>query len=555
MLSMKTLRVAIVTMGSALLLGSMLAQAERINLSGGTAAGLGPLTYAQETLPPTANTNTGRWGLTLENAFQVAVKPRRALNQSEEVYLRIDLTGARFGADPTLVQGPLRADADLPALSVADLSADLASVLSSGGAGMSFAVLKLGSQVAGADVAAANLIAVVIPTAGANGHLQLTSTNSVNVTANIRAFSGSGGADDALDEIGARSTFAGSGTILRLQSGITVTIDAADAMDTSQYNAVASVDRGFLWFVGPTGQAKLGWLGIREKITPDNAAPGAVVVRNAMNGMALVENNVLVAGSQIEFHVTGNLGIGAFSLVDDPTYMAMPAAGVAKSTTACPSVAEDSVDRGTLRGADTMLLISEEGELPSGVEMASSGNLAPNTTAIPARLLCVNVDVMGPATNMNPIPEGDYSVTAITKVSATAMDRMVGEGDLASIKHDGARVQIPYLTTSEKHNQRLIVVNRGTRDAAITSIRFTTEDGTEVELLAPVQAAMDAGLLTVPGGETMVRRMAETISITGDSRRVAASIAFAATKGHLSVATTQVNLADGGTDTVVYDVK
>ena len=201
-----------------------------------------------------------------------------------------------------------------------------------------------------------------------------------------------------------------------------------------------------------------------------------------------------------------------------------------------------------------MLLISEEGELPSGLNMASSGNLAPNTDAGRAHLVCVNVDVMGPATNMSPIPEGAYSATAFTKASATAMGRMVGEGDLASISHNGASVQIPYLTTSEKHNQRLIIVNRGTRDAGITSIRFTTEDGTEVELADTVQAAMDAGLLMVPAGETWVASINRMLNITGDSRRVSASIAFAATAGHISVATTQVNLSDSSTDTVVYDV-
>ena len=62
-------------------------------------------------------------------------------------------------------------------------------------------------------------------------------------------------------------------------------------------------------------------------------------------------------------------------------------------------------------------------------------------------------------------------------------------------------------------------------------------------------------MLAVPAGETWVARMDETISISGDSRRVAASIAFAATSGALSVATTQINLEDGSTDTVVYTVK
>ena len=131
---------------------------------------------------------------------------------------------------------------------------------------------------------------------------------------------------------------------------------------------------------------------------------------------------------------------------------------------------------------------------------------------------------------------------------------MAGEGDLASIERNGASVEIPYLTTSEKHNQRLIIVNRGTRPVVITSIAFTSEAGTDVELSPTVQAAMDAGLLMIPGNSTYVASMAQTLEITGDSRRTAATIAFAATPGALSVATTQVNLSDGSTDTVVYAI-
>ncbi len=550
MLNMKHTWKAVMTLGLALLLGPMMAQAERVNLSGGTADGLGPLTYAQETLSATANTTTGRWAVEIPTeAFQIAVKPRRAINATEEVYLRIDLTGARFGGAPSLEQGPLL-DGD-GELTTTNLAAGLTETISSGGAGQTFAVLKIGEAGTGADVAAANAIAVVIsttPSFEAGGDLQLTSGGVGSVSATIAAYTNP---DDALDQVNPRSTFGGSGTIVRVVSGLAVTIDAADSGDAGASNAVASVDHGFLWFVGPMGQAKLGWLGIEAN------AGATAGIRTAVTGAALATDGteILPAGSQVEYHISGNMDIGAFSLIDDPMYDPTP--GAASSTTGCPgaTATAGSPDRGTLRGADGMLLVSEDGELPSGVDMASSGNLAPNeTTGTRARLLCVNVDVMGPATNMNPIPEGDYSVTAFTKLSATAMGRMVAEGDLASISHNGASVQIPYLTTSEKHNQRLIVVNRGSRPAGITSIRFTSEDGTEVELMDTVQALMEAGELMVAAGETWVASINKTLNITGESRRVSASIAFAATAGHLSVATTQVNLSDGSTDTVVYDV-
>ena len=107
-----------------------------------------------------------------------------------------------------------------------------------------------------------------------------------------------------------------------------------------------------------------------------------------------------------------------------------------------------------------MRLISEEGDLPSGAEAASTGPMAPDVY-----LLSVNVDVMSPETNMTPIPEGDYMATAHIKVDgdSNTPSQMVGEGVLASIDRNGASVDIPYLTTSVKHNQRLIIVNRGTR--------------------------------------------------------------------------------------------
>ncbi len=170
--------------------------------------------------------------------------------------------------------------------------------------------------------------------------------------------------------------------------------------------------------------------------------------------------------------------------------------------------------------------------------------------------LCVNVDTAGPMSNMNAIPEGEYTATvSILSPGAHASEAIeAASGMIGSITRDGASVEIPYLTTSEKHNQRIIIVNRGSAPVAITSIDFTTEDGTDAELMDTVQSALDAGLLAVPGNSTWVARMDQTVSITGGSRRTAATINFFGVSGNLSVATTQVNVSDGSTDTVVYEV-
>ena len=540
MLSMKTLRVAIVTMGSALLLGPGLAVAQdNINLDG-TVAGMdapAPLTYANETLG--AADAMGRRALELENALRVFVEPRRAIGTTEEVYLRIDLSGAQFGTVPGSVAG-------------ADVGAASASgTLNSGGAGMTFAVFRLAGVVANGVVG----VEIGTGTSVADGGDIRVTASSGNVTATIAAYTDP---DDALDEVGARSTFGGSGAILRLVSGLTVTIKATDS------NQVASVDHGFIRFLsdaGPTGQVPLGWLGIEENV----AALADGGVRNAADGTVLEAGEILRAdGTEpdgtISFNIMGNLDIGAFTVkaetfldANDDGTPDLDEDGNRTPTGTCDGVAEGGdPDRGTLVDAQGMMLIGEDGELPSGVTAASTPALPPGI-----KLVCLNVDVTGPMSNMSAIPESDYTATAHFKPGLNSLEasQMAGmEGDLASIERNGASVDIPYLTTSEKHNQRLIVVNRGTRPVAITSITFTSEDGTDVELSATAQAAMDAGLLMVPGNSTYVARMDETIVITGDSRRTAASIAFAATPGHLSVATTQVNVSDGSTDTVVYMV-
>ena len=547
MLSMKTLRVAIVTMGSALLLGPGLAVAQdNINLNGAADAGMdapAPLVYAQETMG--AADPMGRRALELENALRVFVEPRRAIAAADGIFLRIDLSGAQFGSTPGGVAGA--------SVAVADDNG----TLNSGGAGMDFAVIAVG------DVPANGVLGVQIPmdTPVADGGDVRVTAATGNVTATIRAYSDP---DDALDEVGERTTFAGTGAILRLVSGLNVTISAADT-------ATASVTHGFLWFLnededGPVGQVPLGWLGIEENV----AALAMGGVRNAADGTVLAAGEILRADGTppdgtISFNIMGNMDVGAFTVkdevfldADDNNEPDLDEDGNRIPTATCVgaengvAVGEGEVDQGNLIDAEGMELIGEEGERPSGVVAASTRALTPGV-----KLLCLNVDVMGPETNMYPIPESDYTATAHFKTGTNALEasQMAGmERSLSSIERNGASVEIPYLTTSEKHNQRLIVVNRGTAPVAITSITFTSEAGTDVELTDTAQTALDNGLMVVPGQSTHVVTMKDTIEIEGDSRRTAATIAFAATEGALSVATTQVNVSDGSTDTVVYDV-
>ena len=121
-----------------------------------------------------------------------------------------------------------------------------------------------------------------------------------------------------------------------------------------------------------------------------------------------------------------------------------------------------------------------------------------------------------------PIPAGEYTATVYVRTTDDARDNtMENEAKIGEIVRNGATANVSYLTTSEKHNQRLIIVNRGSRPITMTGITFQTEDGTEADL--------------VDGA--------------------AASMSFNGPPSNVSVATTQVNLEDSSTDTVIWPVQ
>ena len=362
-----------------------------------------------------------------------------------------------------------------------------------------------------------------------NDDRALLSSNSGSFSARITAHTDP---DDALDGNSATKAFGGSATIIRLASGVKTTIKAAKA-------ATASVDTGFARFAGNAGQAGLGWLGIEEKI----AADGASIVYTAA-GEELEDDDIIAAGGKISFNVKGNLDIGAFSTVKQQANFDL--ASPTTNLTGCNANLAETVDRGTFVDDKGKKLIGEKGERPSGVESASTGLLEEGLY-----LVCVNVDVTGPETNTIAIPKAEYTATAHLKRNAEARLQMVGEeGDVGSIVRDGASVNISYLTTSEQHNQRLIIVNRGNRPIVITDIAFQTEGKTEAHLS---EALSD--LDEIESGVTVMHKVSDILSITGGSRRTAATLSFNGVAGNISVATTQVNLGDSSTDTVVWPVE
>ena len=116
------------------------------------------------------------------------------------------------------------------------------------------------------------------------------------------------------------------------------------------------------------------------------------------------------------------------------------------------------------------------------------------------------------------------------------------------IRRNGTTVKLTYLTVAEKYNQRLIIVNDGANEARYDIGPFVTETGVTATPLA-----MATGM--VPAGGQVVVKVQDIVSFSsadGRRHRAAATLSMNADVDDVQVATTQVNLEDGSTDTVVY---
>ena len=524
MLSMKTLRVAIVTMGSALLLGSGIAAAQVINLDGTAAANNvpEPVRLAAETISTAATNQTTRGTAVLGynvnlGATTLRVSARTAV--PSDYFVRVKLNGAVF-------RGELATPADFTPVQ--------------GGALMDQVVYSLPT----AGIALNAMFDLVV-----TENLAVTSASPGTVSASITAHRDQ---FDAIDGIGALGGqyFGGSATIVEKVSGITAAVRPGRT-------ATADVGVGFRWFVNPnadedghanTASAHLGSFTVAERRTGDAATI------DARDGQALADDAPLIPlGAGVHLMVEGNLGIGAFSLtLDDPDTGVPPAAPMVEVT--CPAVAdgdEDAPLMGNVKG--TM-------DMPN-VATVSTGNSTTNAAgdtrtpvfgadgAVGTYTLCVTVDTMGPMSNMTPLPETEYTGTILLpSTNAAIPPRELATGVVGRIERNGASVDVAYLTDAEIYNQRLIIVNRAGHDVEFLVTGMQSEDGTTVT----VNDLADGNM--IGAGETRVVRVGDLFSFDGNNR-LGATISFNALPGDISVATSQINLDDFSTDTVMWPVQ
>ena len=128
-------------------------------------------------------------------------------------------------------------------------------------------------------------------------------------------------------------------------------------------------------------------------------------------------------------------------------------------------------------------------------------------------------------------------------VAGAAFDPAPMEQTLGMIRRDGTTAHIPYMTTYEGYNQRIVLSNRSSVDADY-EMTFRTEEGVMAE-------ASDMATGTLMGNTTVTYKATDLVTLTEGSR-AAATIILEAQPGHIDVTSVIVNKESRDTDTVVH---
>lgn len=195
------------------------------------------------------------------------------------------------------------------------------------------------------------------------------------------------------------------------------------------------------------------------------------------------------------------------------------------------------------------------GGTPAGVTVATTGDNVGRgsaSVAVGTRTVCVAQRKIDHDKNSETptvaqeIPETDIMGAMVFAKNTTAQfgPAAVAATTIGSIERNGTTVRLPYLTTFDAYNHRIIIVNRS-GVAADYELTFTTEDG-----VTPTAGHMAEGM--VAANSTKVIRVGDAVTLVGGNR-TAATLAVVAPNHLVDVATTIVTLQDRSTDTVNYD--
>ena len=200
----------------------------------------------------------------------------------------------------------------------------------------------------------------------------------------------------------------------------------------------------------------------------------------------------------------------------------------------------------TTDGEVALMLDKDDDDNVTGVAGITVLQLIGTPTNPAVKYLCITV---GGEEDALPITNTTYTITTMYDgITGAAFGPSGGTYELGSIKRNGTTVYIPFLSSFDGYNNRLVLVNRGAPTPYV--ITFTTE--------ADVMAMPGMGAKgTLASGTTVMSLRPDAdgnndlVMITGGTR-TAATFTAEASPGTIDVATTLVNTSNGSTDTVVY---
>ena len=155
--------------------------------------------------------------------------------------------------------------------------------------------------------------------------------------------------------------------------------------------------------------------------------------------------------------------------------------------------------------------------------------------------ICIKVDGETEIPQVGPL-SANITYTGLTNA---AFAPTAADYELGSIGRDGASVYIPWLTTDDRYNQRIVLWNRSSRSAGYT-MTFTTEGG------VTATAGDDATGTLAPNSRTVLSMRHDDMVTLSGGNRTSALIMVVAPSNMIEASTVTLNRGDGSTDTVVY---
>ena len=498
MLFRKTFRNALATLlGTALALATGVAHAEiNLDATGTATSPIGTVTFSAETLLSNATTDAG--GVTYYNLFpssadfRVSARIGVSGRENRRLFIRYD-----FGNMVARTQ--IAADwATIPDINgaLSGVTPNTATLLEAGGGqGDNYVVFSTIAASGSAEIASD---ALVVATAHNRLALRQGAPGTLRMRVYVDLADALRGNADSVTDTGAKTVANIAPSLITgaLPGIVTATV-------SSGFTAIArATDNSITGRIGRLAISLVGLGSTDTRPAHKSVVNGADV--NTLAQVAQTANAQLTSGSRVTF--TGDFTVGRY-------------VAETNSTGAC--------------GSGTPLVTTRNNQVLESVTFAAGLGF---TT------FCISV----PAGNTDEIPTGQYTVAVdYAKLTNAAVEPAdLGETLLGTIRRDGTRVQIPYLTTYDGYTQRVVIVNRN-RTAVRYTFSFVSEDGT-------VATAGDAATGDVPANSTMVLKATDIVSLAGKTR-TAAVLDVVAPNGTVDIATTQVNMNDQGTDTVIYE--